>query len=122
MSSARSRLPDLRVHEVFEFDHLGHHYTAGIGRYGQGRIGEVFLNASKSGTAIETHARDGAVILSLLLQHGCPIDAIRQTITRNPDGSAAGPFGTLLDLLAEKYREPLGRLVEIEEARESDYD
>ena len=122
MSSARSRLPDLRSHEVFEFEHCGIRYTAGVGRYGHGRIGEVFLNASKSGTAIETHARDGAVILSLLLQHGCPIDAIRQTITRNPDGSAAGPFGTLLDLLAEKYREPLGRLVEIEEARESDYD
>jgi ribonucleoside-diphosphate reductase alpha chain len=112
MSSARSRLPDLRMHEVFEFDHLGHHYTAGIGRYGHGRIGEVFLNASKSGTAIETHARDGAVILSLLLQHGCPINAIRETITRNPDGSAAGPFGTLLDLLANKYREPIGRLIE----------
>lgn len=114
MTSARSPLPIRRVHEVFEFEHCGILYTAGIGRYGHGPIGEVFLNASKSGTAIETHARDGAVILSLLLQHGCSIDAIRQTITRNPDGSAAGPFGTLLDLIAGKYCEPIGRLVEIE--------
>ena len=106
MTSARSRMPDRRASEIFEFDHLGHRYVAGIGRYGHGRIGEVFLNCGKAGTAIETHARDGAVILSLLLQHGCPIDAIRQTITRNPDGSAAGPFGTLLDLLAAKFREP----------------
>ncbi len=115
MSAARSRLPDRRAGEIFEFEHCGIRYTAGIGRFGHGRIGEVFLNASKSGTAIETHARDGAVMLSLLLQHGCSIDVIRQTITRNPDGSAAGPFGTLLDLIARKYREPIALVVEIEE-------
>jgi hypothetical protein len=102
MSAARSRLPNRRAGETFEFDHLGIRYTACIGRYGHGPVGEVFLNASKSGTAIETHARDGAVILSLLLQHGCPVETVRKTVTRNPDGSAAGPFGALLDLIVDK--------------------
>jgi hypothetical protein len=43
----------------------------------------------------------------------CCSTAARST-TRNPNGSAAGPFGTLLDLIAGQYHEPLGRLVEIE--------
>lgn len=114
MTSARSRLPDRRYCETFEFEHLGIRYAACIGRYGHGVIGEVFLNASRSGTQIETHARDNAILLSLLLQHGCRIDVIRQTITRNPDNSAAGAIGMLLDLIAGKYREPIGRLLEIE--------
>lgn len=99
--SARSRLPNRREHEVFKFWHGGFLYTAGIGRYGHGPIGEVFLDADKAGTAIQTHARDGAVILSLLLQHGCAIETIRKTVTRLPNGDAAGPFGTLLDLIAK---------------------
>ena len=110
MSAARSRVPDRREHEVFEFEHLGLHYTAGIGRYGHGPIGEVFLDSNKSGTAIQTYARDSAVVLSMLLQHGCPIETIRHAVTRNSDGKAAGPIGALLDLLAgahgERLREP----------------
>lgn len=100
MNAARSRLPHRREHEVIEFEHAGIRYTAGVGRYGYGgRVAEVFLDAGKAGTAIATHARDGAVILSLLLQHGCPLEIIRKAVTRLPDGSAAGPFGTLLDLI-----------------------
>ncbi len=109
MTAARSRMPERRDGEIFEFEHIGIRYTACVGRYGYGAVGEVFLNASKSGTAIETHARDAAVVLSLLLQHGCPIETIRHAITRNPDGTAAGPIGTLLDLLAGRYGERLRR-------------
>jgi hypothetical protein len=101
--SARSRLPDRRAGEVFEFEHLGHIYTVGLGFYGYGgRIGEVFLDCNKSGTPIQTYARDSAVVLSLLLQHGCSLDTIRHAVTRNADGSAAGPIGALLDLLAKR--------------------
>jgi ribonucleoside-diphosphate reductase alpha chain len=107
MSAARSRLPDKREHEVFHFEHEGLHYVAGIGRYGHGPIGEVFLNSNKSGTAIQTYARDSAVILSLLLQHGCPIETIRDAVTRNSDGKAAGPIGALLDLLSGPHGQPL---------------
>jgi ribonucleoside-diphosphate reductase alpha chain len=107
MSAARSRLPDRREGEVFHFEHQGLHYTVGIGRYGHGPIGEVFLDSNKSGTAIQTYARDSAVILSLLLQHGCPIETIRHAMTRSSDGKAAGPIGALLDLLAGPHGEPL---------------
>jgi ribonucleoside-diphosphate reductase alpha chain len=96
----RERLPQRREHELLEFEHAGIPYVAGIGRFADGRLAEIFLNAGKAGTAIETHARDAAITVSLLLQHGCASDTIRHALTRNRDGSAAGPLGTLLDALA----------------------
>ena len=49
----RKRLPNRRGHEVIEFTHNGFGYTAGIGRFDDGKLAEVFLNADKIGTAIE---------------------------------------------------------------------
>jgi hypothetical protein len=95
----RERLPQ-RPHEVMAFEHAGIAYMAGVGRFADGRLAEIFLNAGKVGAAIETHARDAAITVSLLLQHGCPTETIRHALTRNRDGSAAGPLGTLLDALA----------------------
>jgi hypothetical protein len=47
------------------------------------------------------NARDAAVAVSLLLQHGCPVDTLRQALTRNGDGSGSGPLAHALDLLVE---------------------
>jgi hypothetical protein len=74
-------------------------YTVGLGSFADGRPAEVFLNVAKSGTPLETYARDSAILLSLLLQHGCPIATVRHAICRNADGSPAGPIGHLLDLI-----------------------
>ena len=51
-----------------------------------GRLAEVFFNVAKSGTAIENHARDAAVVASVALQYGTPVDVIRHAVTRNGDG------------------------------------
>jgi hypothetical protein len=48
------------------------------------------------------NARDAAVAVSLLLQHGCPVDTLRRALTRDSDGSASGPLARALDLLAEQ--------------------
>jgi hypothetical protein len=96
----RERLPQRRAHELLEFEHAGIAYVAGVGRFADGRLAEIFLNAGKVGAAIETHARDAAITVSLLLQHGCPPETIRHALTRNRDGTAAGPLGMLLDRLA----------------------
>jgi hypothetical protein len=100
LAGGRRRLPNRRQHETFGFEHDGLRYRVGIGRYPDGQIGEVFLDAGKAGAAIQTYARDGAIALSLLLQHGCPIDLVRHAMTRNADSSAGGPLGSLLDHLA----------------------
>ena len=98
---ARERLPNRREHIVINFTTAdGFTYTAGLGFFNDGRLAEIFLNAEKVGTAIETAARDSAVVASLALQHGVPPDTIRHALTRNGNGEASGPLGMLLDLLA----------------------
>jgi hypothetical protein len=39
----RQRLPSRSEHEVVEFEHGGIHYTAGAGRFEDGRLAEIFL-------------------------------------------------------------------------------
>jgi hypothetical protein len=97
---SKERLPNRRGHELVDYEHCGIRYTAGIGRFDDGRLAEIFLNTAKHGTAVDTNARDAAVAASLLLQHGCPIEALRRALTRNADGSASGPLARALDLLA----------------------
>jgi hypothetical protein len=97
----RERLPNRRGHELLDFEHRGIMYTAGVGRFEDGRLAEVFLNTRKHGTAVDVHARDAAVAASLLLQHGCPVDKLRRSLTRDSDGSASGPLARALDLLVE---------------------
>jgi ribonucleoside-diphosphate reductase alpha chain len=99
--TVRERVPNRREHTLINFTTSdGFKYTAGLGYFEDGRLAEVFLNAEKIGTAIETAARDSAVVASLALQHGVPPETIRHALTRNGDGSASGALGTLLDLLA----------------------
>jgi len=100
MTNTRRRLLDRRGLELVNFEHSGFRYTATIGRFPDGGLAEIFLNVDKSGTAIETIARDAAIVASIALQYGTPADVIRHAITRNGDGSASGPLGTLLDMLA----------------------
>jgi ribonucleoside-diphosphate reductase alpha chain len=99
--TGRLRLPNRRGHELLDFEHGGIHYTAGAGRFQDGELGEIFLSIAKHGTAVDVNARDAAVAASLLLQHSCPIDTLRQSLTRNGDGSSSGPLARALDLLAE---------------------
>jgi hypothetical protein len=62
----------------------------------------VFNHPCKHGTATDVNARDAAVAASLLLQHCCHVDTLREALTRNSDGSASGPLAHALDLLAEQ--------------------
>jgi hypothetical protein len=95
--TARERLPDRRGHELFDFEHGGFRFTAGIGRFEDGRLAEVFLNGAKVGTPIDVNASDAAIVASLALQHGARPDELRRALTRNGDGSAGGPLAAALD-------------------------
>lgn len=95
----RRTLPKRRRHEVFEFEHGGLHYVAGIGRFEGGALAEIFLDAAKPGSAAETAARDAAIVTSIALQFGADIGTIRHALSRLNDGSAAGPLGKALDIV-----------------------
>jgi hypothetical protein len=99
---ARNRLPNRRGQELIDFEDVnGFRFTAGIGRFADGSIAEIFLNSTgKAGAAIETIAKDSAVLASLALQHGADLEVIRRALMRDSTGRASGPLGQLLDLLA----------------------
>ncbi|MVT52532.1 hypothetical protein GPL17_18795 [Bradyrhizobium yuanmingense] len=91
-------MPARRAHWLFRFECDGQFYTGGIGRFEDGRIAEVFINGTKVGTAAETNAQDAAIVASLALQHGCPVETIRHALARG--GSSKGPLTTLLEEIA----------------------
>jgi hypothetical protein len=99
--TARRRLPDRRLCESFTYEVDGLRFTATVGRFADGTIGELFLNNHKSGNQSDTNARDCAIVLSFAIQHGADIDAIRRALCRDSAGNALGPIGAALDLLVE---------------------
>jgi len=103
MTARRERLEDRRSHWLYRFQSGGQHFNGGIGRFSDGRIAEIFINGSKVGSAAESGAQDAAIVASLALQHGCPLDTICHALARS--GGAAGPLATLLSLVG-KSREP----------------
>ena len=91
----RNRLPDRRDHWLVEFEHEGHRFTGGYGRFENGGdVAELFINGAKFGSAAEASAQEAALNASLALQHGCPYETILHALTC--DGVAGGPVGALL--------------------------
>jgi hypothetical protein len=93
-SAPRQRLPNRRSHWLYRFECDGQIYTGGIGRFDDGRIAEIFINGAKVGSTAEANAQDAAIVASLALQHGCPIETIRHALARS--GGSTGPLATLL--------------------------
>jgi hypothetical protein len=91
----RQRLRNRRPHWLYRFECDGQSYTGGIGRFEDGRIAEIFINGAKVGSTAEANAQDAAIVASLALQHGCPLETIRHALVRN--GGLAGPLAALLD-------------------------
>ncbi len=97
----RERLLNRRACESFNVEAEGLRYVATIGRFEDGRIAEVFLNDHKAGSMAGVMASDSAVLCSIALQHGVPLDVLRSALMRNPQGCAIGPLGVVLDRIAE---------------------
>jgi hypothetical protein len=100
--SARTRLPNRRPAETFALECAGLRYTCSVGRYRDGSVGEFFLCNYKSNSASDANARDAAIVCSLALQHGVPIETIRRALLRDALGHPSTPLGCALDLIAEQ--------------------
>ena len=90
--STRRRLPNRRAAETFEIEVGGLRYTATVGRFADGTIGEVFLNNHKSNSAADVNARDAAIAFPFAIQHGADPEAIRKALSRDSNGNASGPL------------------------------
>lgn len=95
---SRRLLPQRRPSETVEFRHGAIAYR-GMASFDvqTGEVIEVFLEGGKPGSEVQATARDAAVTASLALQHGVSLDALRRSLTRLDDGTAAGPMGAFLD-------------------------
>jgi hypothetical protein len=96
----RERLPNRRLGETFELEVTGLLYICTVGRFPDGRVGEIFLNNHKSNSAADTNARDSAIVFSIAVQHGADVETIRKALCRDSHGRASGPLGAALDRLA----------------------
>jgi hypothetical protein len=96
----RRILPQRRRAETFTVIHWNQPFVVTAGFFDDGTPGEVFVDARKTGGDVEAIARDAAVVISLALQHGVPIDAIRHAVTRNGSGAPASILGAVVDALA----------------------
>ena len=94
----RERLFNRRACETFTFGWNDMAFVATISRFGDGRIAEIFLNSGKVGSDADAAARDSAVVCSLALQFGAPLETIRRALLRDAHGVAASPLGRALDL------------------------
>ena len=95
----RETLPNRRRSEAVDFMHDGVWYVGRVARYADGRLAEVFLDAGKVGTTAHTLAKDAAVVISLALQYGVPLETIERALTQERDGTMCGPVGKLLQLV-----------------------
>ena len=102
MTGQRERLQNRRPCESFSFELNGLRFTATVGRFADGRPGELFLNNHKSGNQSDTNARDAAILLSFALQYGADINVIRKSLCRDAASRPLGPVAAALDLIAER--------------------
>jgi hypothetical protein len=102
--TTRARLPDRRPAETFDLVAGGLKYVCTVGRFADGRIGELFLGNHKSNSAADTSARDAAITFSIAVQHGADPETIRSALCRDADGKASGPLGVALDLILGQER------------------
>jgi hypothetical protein len=100
----RRVLPLRRASETFDLRFWNQNFTITIGRYPDGTPGEVFIDGGKTGQDVRSTARDAAVVLSLALQHGTPIETMRHAITRSGSGEAASILGAIVDVLPATAR------------------
>ena len=95
----RQRLPDRRASETFAVECGGLNYTVTVSRYADGRLGEIFIDMIKAGSAADMAARDSAIVCSLALQYGADVETVRRALCRDARGEASGPLGAALDRL-----------------------
>jgi hypothetical protein len=96
----RERLPNRRASMTFNLECNGLCYTVTISRFADGRLAEIFLTNHKAGSQADANARDSAVVCSLALQHGVPLEVIRKALLRDSEGQASTPLGAAIDAIA----------------------
>jgi hypothetical protein len=97
----RDRLPNRRACLTFDITSQGLKFTCTASWFDNGTPAEVFLQNHRAGSMAGVNAQDAAVVASIALQYGVPLDVIRHALMRDPQGRPSGPLAAALDRLAE---------------------
>jgi hypothetical protein len=81
--AARHRLPNRRPSDSLVFEFGGAEYLMTLGFDPEtSDVREVFLNVGKTGSALDNLLADVALVVSVALQHGVSLDALRLSMAR----------------------------------------
>jgi hypothetical protein len=98
--TTRTRLPNRRASETFGVECNGQRSVASISRFADGSPAEIFISSGKPGSDADIVSKDSAIVASIALQYGVPVDVIRRALLRDLKGRAASSLGAALDILA----------------------
>ena len=80
MNTVRQRPPNRRASENFSFECEGRLYVATVSRFSDYRLAEIFLDCPKPVSALAAHAKNSAILVSLLLQYCAPVENIQHNL------------------------------------------
>jgi hypothetical protein len=100
MTAERQRLPNRRRSESFGFECNGLRYTATASWFEDGSLGEVFVGNHRADSHADACAKDAAILASIALQYGAPLDVLRRALLRDSQDRPSTPIGCALDLIA----------------------
>ena len=98
----RRTLPNKHKSESFCFECNGLHYVATVSFFADGGLAEIFLSNSNAGSHSDSAARDSAVVASIALQFGIPLNVIRRRLLHDARDAASSPLGVALDIVASE--------------------
>ena len=100
MIAIRERLPNRHSSLNFSFECNGLRYTATASWFDDGRPGEVFLGNHRADSHADACAKDAAILASIALQYGAPLNVLRKALLRDSQGRPSTPIGCALDIIA----------------------
>jgi hypothetical protein len=98
--TGRRRLANRRASISFNFGCGSFTYIATVSYFPDGTLAEIFIGNGKAGSGSDTAAKDSAVVASIALQFGVPLEMIRRALLRDSQGCASSPLGCALDVIA----------------------
>ena len=85
-----------------EVEHSGSAFTVGLGYYPGACPGEIFVSTGRSGSELDALLNDAAVLASIAMQYGAPLENLARAMGRLGDKrTPASPLGAILDMAAK---------------------
>jgi len=99
ISVSRFRLPNRRESTIEDLYFNGERYHLSYSTL-QGKVWEVFISGPRAGTDLYAICCTAATLVSLALQHGVPLETMRDAALRDKEGNPVEIVGAVLDVLA----------------------